>query len=55
MEVEEVYEEINLDKLDDEELVQLELEDAIRPRKYVLSARSQKRFYWDVLIILFAI
>jgi hypothetical protein len=37
---EEVVEEINKAELDEEELLQLELEDAIRPRKYVLSARS---------------
>lgn len=50
-----MHEEINKANMDKEELQQLELEEAIRPSKYILSARSQKRFYWDVLIIIFAI
>jgi len=40
IEEEEVNDEVNMQELDKEELLQLELEDAIRPRKYVLSARS---------------
>jgi len=31
------------------------LEDAIKPRKYILSARSKTRFIWDIIIIIFAI
>lgn len=31
------------------------LEDAIKPRKYILSARSDLRFMWDSIIIVFAI
>jgi len=43
------------DKLDKEEIAQMMLEDAIQPRKYILSARSTYRFVWDVIIIIFAI
>ena len=42
-------------KPDSEEVTQMMLEDAIVPRNYILSARSKTRFYWDVLIIIFAI
>ena len=42
-------------KLDKEELSQIMLEDAIQPRSYIISARSPKRFVWDVIIIVFAI
>ena len=42
-------------KLDKEELAQLMLEDSIKPRWYVLSARQQSRFIWDLIIIVFAI
>jgi len=46
----------NLNGEEDEDLkAQMELEDAIRPRWYILSSRSNKRFVWDVIIIIFAI
>ena len=33
----------------------MELEDAVKERNYILSARSNKRFVWDSIIIIFAI
>lgn len=42
-------------KLDKDELEQLMLEEAIKPKPYILSSRKNPRFYWDVLIIIFAI
>ena len=40
---------------DKEEEALKELEEAIKPRWYILSARSGKRFWWDIIIIIFAI
>jgi hypothetical protein len=43
------------EKLDKEDIAQMQLEDAIKERTYILSARSNGRFMWDVVIIIFAI
>ena len=42
-------------EMDEDLKAQIELEDAIRPRQFILSSRSNKRFVWDVIIIIFAI
>jgi hypothetical protein len=42
-------------ELDDDAREQLMLEDAVKKRNYILSARSNMRFYWDTIIIIFAI
>jgi len=46
---------IPIENLDSDTKAQMELEDAIRPRWYIISARSSKRFVWDLIIIAFAI
>lgn len=33
----------------------MELEDAVKERPYVLSEKSNKRFFWDFIIIIFAV
>lgn len=42
-------------KLDKDEIELLLLEEAIQPKSYIFSSRRNPRFYWDVLIIIFAI
>jgi hypothetical protein len=42
-------------KLDKEEQYQAELEDASLPRRFVIPQKSNKRFVWDIIIIIFAI
>jgi len=44
-----------VEKLDKEEKEQMMLDDAIKKRPYILSARNRTRFIWDVVIIIFAI
>lgn len=41
--------------LDKEEREQQRLEEAIKERKYILSARNNTRFYWDIVVIVFAV
>jgi hypothetical protein len=41
--------------MDEEELKLIMMDDATTPKPYIISARSNMRFRWDVLIILFAI
>jgi hypothetical protein len=48
-------EEQKIEKLDKEEKEQIMLDDAIKKRPYILSARNRTRFIWDVIIIIFAI
>ena len=43
------------DELDLDTRNQMMLEDAIKERSYIISARSDYRFSWDILIIVFAI
>jgi hypothetical protein len=42
-------------ELDEETKEYMRLEDSIKPRWYILSARSSIRFRWDVVIIFFAV
>ena len=44
------------DEEEDEEAKEyIKLEDSIKPRWYILSARSSIKFRWDVIIIFFAV
>ena len=40
---------------DEETKEYIKLEDSIKPRWYILSARSSIKFRWDVIIIVFAV
>lgn len=40
---------------DEETKEYIKLEDSIKPRWYILSARSSIKFRWDVIIIIFAV
>lgn len=42
-------------ELDEESKALMQLEDAIKKRPYIISYRSNYRFFWDVIIIIFAI